>query len=179
VDGKVTYGNGTPAANTEEQLIRWKRITSDDAVDSLNVRELVATYTTGADGIFAFDFIEEQLSERACRRRGRATECVVSGFTLRALVPEGPNPVEQPAQEEEVSSIIRLQSRLAHVNIALLGRGTVQGTLVYDDTGGPVVGRAVTWAQPFRRRARRRHGSRRLVPDRRIAGGAPHGHGPR
>ncbi|MFV2074069.1 MAG: hypothetical protein ACC742_15665, partial [Thermoanaerobaculales bacterium] len=50
------------------------------------------------------------------------------------------------AGTEEITTTIRQHSQLAYVNIALLGRGTVTGELIYLDTGDPVPGGTVTVA---------------------------------
>lgn len=64
---------------------------------------------------------------------------VLPPFILRATVPAGANPFGRtPADVQEVSSTIRLQNRLARVNIALLGRGTIRGSVVYRSVVVPV-----------------------------------------
>lgn len=128
VDGRVVHGTGQPAAGATVQLLRVRRTERGG-----NVMDVVAEQITGADGGFYFDFIEEPA------RHGR----VEPGFFLRATVPPGADPVLEPAQVSEVNSIVRLYNRLAHVNIALLGRGHLTGHLRYLG-GSPVVGGTVT-----------------------------------
>ncbi|MEO8584735.1 MAG: Ig-like domain-containing protein [Acidobacteriota bacterium] len=127
VDGRVLLGTGEPAAGATVQLIRYHNAQPLLGGEPLILPDLVAEVTTGSDGAFYFDFIEEPPQNK-----------VLSGFTLRATVPPGSDPAQQPGGAEEVSSTIRLQNRLVHVNIALLGRGTVKGRLVFADTGTPV-----------------------------------------
>lgn len=132
VDGRVLRGSGEPVAGAKVQLLRtrWQ----DGFSEGRYVLDLVAETTTDADGLFYFDFVEEPHPDASVQRQ----------FTLRATVPPGDDPLTEPGAVEEVSSVIRQQGRLAHVNIALLGRGTVQGKLVYLDTGEPVNGGEVT-----------------------------------
>ncbi len=127
VDGRVLLGTGEPAAGAIVQLIRYHSVGTEPGGSPLIVPDLVAETTTSSDGAFYFDFIEEP-----------PQNAVLSGFHIRATVPPGSDPTQQPGGSEEVSSTIRLQNRLVHVNIALLGRGTVKGTLVYADNGAPV-----------------------------------------
>ncbi|MDL2718638.1 MAG: Ig-like domain-containing protein, partial [Acidobacteriota bacterium] len=129
VDGRVLLGTGEPAAGAVVQLIRYHDAQTVPGGEPLILPDLVAEATTGSDGAFYFDFIEEPPRNK-----------IKSGFTLRATVPPGSDPAQQPGGSGEVSSAIRLQNRLVHVNIALLGRGTVKGSLVYADTGAPVPG---------------------------------------
>ncbi len=140
VEGRVLRGDGTPASGSRVQLLRWKKIVNPNLIEDYSVLDVVAEVVTAADGAFYFDFVEEPPGP------GRVTglppdaiqERVVSGFTLRAIVPAGADPVLQPEEREEVSSIVRLQNRLMTVNVALLGRGSVAGRLVHADDGSPV-----------------------------------------
>ncbi len=126
VDGRVIRGTGAPAVGARVQLIRiWLKETP---FGTKPVLELAGETTTDADGHFGFDFVESPHWDPK-----------VSGqYRLRAIVPEGSDPDLEPADVQEIGSRIRLQNRLAHVNIALLGRGVITGTLVYQDTGAPV-----------------------------------------
>ncbi len=132
VDGRVVRGTGEPAAGARVQLIRiWLKET---LFGSKAVLELAGETTTDADGHFGFDFVESPHWDPK-----------VSGeYRLRAIVPEGDDPDLEPADVVEIGSRIRLQNRLAHVNIALLGRGVITGELVYQDTGTPVPKGTVT-----------------------------------
>jgi hypothetical protein len=126
VEGRVIRGTGEPVDGAEVKLVRiWRKETQ---MGTKEILELAGTVTTGADGRFVFDFVEEPHWDPK----------VKSGFLLRATVPAGDDPELEPADVQEVGSRIRLQNRLAHVNIALLGRGAVTGTLVYQDDGTPV-----------------------------------------
>ncbi|MGV8042381.1 MAG: hypothetical protein AB2L07_20830 [Thermoanaerobaculaceae bacterium] len=131
VDGRVVRGTGASCAGATVQLLRSRRVAS--AVEVGSVLEVVAEQVTGADGYFYFDFVEEPPQHGM----------IDSGYALRASVPEGADPLLEPAQVAEVSSLVRLYNRLAHVNIALLGRGHLTGHLTYLG-GGPVVGGKVT-----------------------------------
>ncbi|MEO6327209.1 MAG: carboxypeptidase-like regulatory domain-containing protein, partial [Thermoanaerobaculia bacterium] len=126
VDGKVVRGSGELVSGAVVQLLRRRKIEgiSDDEI----VIDLVSEVTTGSDGLFFFPFVEEPMPQGSF---------VFAGYSLRAYVPAGVASNE-PAETEEVSSLIRLQSRLSHVNIALLGRGRVSGRLLYDDDSSPV-----------------------------------------
>ncbi|HTS01393.1 MAG TPA: carboxypeptidase-like regulatory domain-containing protein, partial [Thermoanaerobaculia bacterium] len=148
-EGKVLRGDGTPAAGTRVQLLRWRHVEPEDGSSEGNdLLDIVAEETTGADGGFYFDFIEEPPPPgRAVGAPPNAiVESVESGFTLRAIVPAGADPVLQPEEREEVSTKIRLQNRLLHVDIALLGRGTVKGRLLHADDGSPVTDGTVSAA---------------------------------
>jgi hypothetical protein len=126
VAGKVLRGTGEPAEGAKVELIRiWLK---EGKTGTKPILELAGTATTGPDGAFVFDFVEEPHWDPR----------VAAGYRLRATVPEGDDPDLEPADEQEVGSRIRLQNRLARVNIALLGRGTITGTLVYQDDGSPV-----------------------------------------
>lgn len=128
VDGRVVHGTGQPAGGATVQLLRVRRTKGGG-----NVMDVVAEQMTGADGGFYFDFVEEPT------RHGM----IEPGFFLRAIVPAGTDPILESAQVSEVSSMVRLYNRLAHVNIALLGRGHLTGHLRYLG-GGPVAGGTVT-----------------------------------
>lgn len=127
VAGRVVDGTGAGVAGATVQLLRRGR--------RLHAQQyyLVGATQTDVDGRFLFEFVEEPPWHLD----------VLSGYVLRATVPEGPDPDLQPAQVREVRSIIRRQNRLARVNIALLGRGTVAGTVRYDD-GQPVTDPSIT-----------------------------------
>ncbi len=137
VDGKVLEGSGQPVGGATVKLLRWVKPESSGLMEAMGEAQLhvVAQMVTGPDGAFYFDFIEEP------HATGRT-----SGFQIRAEIPAGLDPVEEPERKEEVSSIIRLAGRLAHVNIALLGRGTVTGRLLYQDNQSPAVEGTVTAA---------------------------------
>jgi len=126
VTGKVVRGTGEPVAGAKVQLIRpllWA--TQADDVVKL---DYLGEVTTGADGSFFFDFIENPSWDKQ----------VLPSFTLRATIPAGANPALEPEEVQEVSSTVRLQNRALRINIALLGRGTVRGRVVYADDGSPV-----------------------------------------
>ena len=126
IDGRVLRGTGEPAANARVQLARiWLKET---LLGTKPIPEILGEVTTGADGRFYFDFVETPHWDPK----------VIDRFVLRATVPEGDDPDLEPADVVEVSSFIRLQNRVAHLNIALLGRGVVTGHLVYADDGSPV-----------------------------------------
>ncbi len=132
VGGRVLRGTGEGAVGATVQLIR--RRTVPGALCSKLILDLVAETTTDDSGAYYFDYVESPFWQSD----------VDDQFTLRATVPA----IDQlsPAEVEEVSSVIRLQNKLARVNIALLGRGTVRGQLVYQDNGSPVEEGTVTIA---------------------------------
>ena len=115
----VLRGTGEAVVGAQIQLIRTRMTDLETKLD------LVAEAATDTTGTFYFDFVEDPAWDPAVR----------SGFTLRATVPEGDQP-GQPAQVQEIGSIIRDANRnkLGYVNIALLGRGTVTGRLLYAAT---------------------------------------------
>ncbi|MCC6129441.1 MAG: carboxypeptidase regulatory-like domain-containing protein, partial [Acidobacteria bacterium] len=130
VEGKVLDGLSNPVAGARVSLLRWRQPVNElGATAGSPVLDLVAQQTTGTDGAFYFDFVEEPAQGRG----------VLSGFIVRAET-GGSAP-----EREEVSSRIRLQGKLVRLNVAFLGRGTVQGRLVYED-GAPVVNGSVTVA---------------------------------
>ncbi|MCK6682925.1 MAG: Ig-like domain-containing protein [Thermoanaerobaculia bacterium] len=130
VEGKVLDGLSNPVAAARVSLLRWRQPVNElGATAGSPVLDLVAQQTTGTDGAFYFDFVEEPAQGRG----------VLSGFVVRAET-GGSSP-----EREEVSSRIRLQGKLVRLNVAFLGRGTVQGRLVYED-GVPVVNGSVTVA---------------------------------
>ena len=132
LDGRVVRGTGAPAEGAKVELIRiWRKETRAGTADIL---EVAGRVTTGADGRFAFELVESPHWDRQ----------VADGYLLRATVPEGADPELEPADVEQIGSRIRLQNRLAHVNIALLGRGVVHGELVYEDTGEPIADGSVS-----------------------------------
>ncbi|MCL4806577.1 MAG: carboxypeptidase regulatory-like domain-containing protein, partial [Thermoanaerobaculia bacterium] len=141
VEGKVLRGTGEAVAGATVRLVRDRVIQSKDGLDGRVVHDLVAEQVTDSEGAFFFPFIEEPILPVP---RPPEKGLVQSGFRIQALVPPGPDPLA-PGEREEVSSVIRLQSRLARINIALLGRGTVAGYVLYDD-GAPVASAAVTAA---------------------------------
>ena len=132
VAGKVLRGTGAPAAGSTVRLIRPRVV---DTPRGLELKlDLVGEVVTGEDGAFYFDFVEHPHPDPN----------VQNEFMLRAIVPVGDDPATEPATVEEVTSTIRLQNRLTYINIALLGRGSVTGELLYLDTGDPVDGGTVT-----------------------------------
>ena len=133
VDGRVLRGTGDAVSGATVQLIRTRWVPG--GVEGSFVSDLVAETKTDPMGTFYFDFVEEPHPDTEVR----------AGFTLRATVPPGADPVTQPGATEEVSSLIRQQNKLAHINIALLGRGCVIGKLVYHG-GTPVPNGQVTIA---------------------------------
>ncbi|MFL6203112.1 MAG: carboxypeptidase regulatory-like domain-containing protein, partial [Thermoanaerobaculia bacterium] len=126
VTGKVVRGTGEPVAGAKVQLIRpllWETM-----ADTIVKLDYLGEVTTGADGVFYFDFIEIPSWDKQ----------VVPSFTLRATIPAGADPALQPEEVQEISSTVRLQNRALRINIALLGRGTVKGKVVYADDGSAV-----------------------------------------
>ncbi len=134
VAGRVLRGTGEGVPGATVELVRPRASLSLTGTDVTLDR--VATTVTDADGAFFFDFVEEPHWDDA----------VLAGFTLRARVPAGADPDLEPATVEEVSSIIRTQNKVARINVALLGRGSVRGHLVWADTGSPVAGGTVAGA---------------------------------
>ncbi len=141
VEGKVLAGTGQAVAGATLRLVRERIVPDASGLDSRVVHDLVAERTTGADGSFFFPFVEEPV---LAVPRPPEKGTVQSGFRIQAVLPPGPDPLA-PLEIEEVSSIIRLQSRLARINLSFLGRGTLTGRAVYDD-GGAAIGAAVTAA---------------------------------
>lgn len=139
VEGRVVRGTGDAVAGAAVHLVRTRVIQTD--FEPIVLHDRVATATTGADGSYFFPFVEEPVLPVP---RPREMGSVQGGFRVRAVVPPGPDPLA-PEEKEEVSSFIRLQSRLARIDIALLGRGSVMGSVLYED-GVPVAGAAVTGA---------------------------------
>ena len=140
VNGFVVRGTGEKASNVLVQLIRRRNF------ETLFGRQVlldeVGRYVTNTDGWFYFDFVDFPSWDPA----------VEESFILRAHVPASG---DEPEQVEEISPIIRQPNRLIQVNIALLGRGTVQGKLVYDDTGLAVPAGEVTIASTLFSEARK------------------------
>ena len=103
-----------------------------EGVDQLIARllqgQVGARLGHNADGTYFFDFIEIPSWDRQ----------VEPSFLLRAIIPAGDDPALEPAEQQEVGSTIRLQNRMARINIALLGRGTLTGQAVYADNFTPV-----------------------------------------
>jgi len=128
VGGRVVRGTGEGVVGAKVELIRPRVYFT--ALDEIIKNDLIATTTTGADGRFFFEYIEE--------RHWDFQVAAVGNFVLRATVPEGDDPELEPAEAQEISATIRRQNRMATINIALLGRGAVQGKLVYLDTQLPV-----------------------------------------
>ena len=126
VTGRVVRGNGAPAAAATVELLRVRYAGGSSwGRPAVDVVERVAA---DAEGEFYFDCVEQP----------HWSESFEDSFTLRATVPAGADPVTEPAAVQEVTSTVRQQGRLATINIALLGRGTVTGRLVWADTGAPV-----------------------------------------
>ncbi|HKC24437.1 MAG TPA: carboxypeptidase-like regulatory domain-containing protein, partial [Thermoanaerobaculia bacterium] len=139
VDGKVVRGTGDPVSGATVRLLRQRSVCPDVGFEAAlgechDVLEVVGEVVTGADGAFYFDFIESPPADASIKLP----------YILRATVPAGADPNVNPAEVAEVSSVIRLQDRIQHVSIALLGRGTVTGKLVYKSDGSPVAGGAVS-----------------------------------
>ena len=124
--GRVLRGTGEPVDGARVKLIRQRLV--ETITGTKVVLDLLGEVTTGGDGVFYFDFIENPHWDRQ----------VPPSFTLRAVIPAGADPALEPEEVQEVSSTLRLQNRLARINIALLGRGTVRGQVVYADDGSPV-----------------------------------------
>jgi len=128
VTGKVVRGTGEPVVGAKVQLIR--SLLWETRMDTIVKLDYLGEVTTGSDGSFFFDFVETPHWDRQ----------VLPRFTLRAYIPAGADPALQPEEVQEVSSTIRLQNRVARINIALLGRGTIRGRFLYADTNAPVTG---------------------------------------
>jgi hypothetical protein len=128
--GRVFRGNGEGVGGATIQLIRtcleppWFRL------------ELAGETLTSADGEYFFEFAE----------RDHPTYCITDTATLRALIPAGDDPAAEPATVEEVSTTLRRDGLLTRINIALLGRGSLSGRLVWADSGAPVEDGEVTAA---------------------------------
>ncbi|MEO1086016.1 MAG: carboxypeptidase-like regulatory domain-containing protein, partial [Acidobacteriota bacterium] len=134
VDGRVVRGTGDPVEGAKVELIRPREVETLKGPKIL--LDLAGTTTTDADGHFFFEYVENPNWDRQ----------VLKNFVLRATVPPGDNPELEPAEVQEVSSVIRQQNKLAHVNIALLGRGHITGKLVFLDNQAPVPEGRVTAA---------------------------------
>ncbi|HWM74328.1 MAG TPA: carboxypeptidase regulatory-like domain-containing protein, partial [Nocardioides sp.] len=126
VGGRVVRGTGEPVAGATVQLIR--PIKWETMMDTVIKLDFLGEVTTGAAGTFFFDFIEIPSWDRQ----------VEPSFLLRAIIPAGDDPALEPAEQQEVGSTIRLQNRMARINIALLGRGTLKGQALYADNFTPV-----------------------------------------
>ncbi len=126
VEGKVVRGTGETVPFAKVELIRPRRF--ETVKGTIIKLDLAATYETDATGRFFFDYIENPNWDHQVTRN----------FVVRATVPEGDDPLLEPADKEEVTSIIRQQNKVAKFNIALLGRGSIRGKLVYLDTQLPV-----------------------------------------
>ena len=126
VEGKVVRGTGETVPFAKVELIRPRRF--ETVKGTIIKLDLAATYETDATGRFFFDYIENPNWDHQVTRN----------FTVRATVPEGDDPLLEPADKEEITSIIRQQNKVAKFNIALLGRGSIRGKLVYLDTQLPV-----------------------------------------
>ncbi|HUF85492.1 MAG TPA: Ig-like domain-containing protein [Acidimicrobiia bacterium] len=131
VGGRVVRGDGQPAVGATVELLRPRVIQTLFGVSI--VSDLVGRTTADAQGEYAFDFVEQPHWDVT----------VQPAFRLRATTPAGPDPELQPAETMEVGSVVRQQNRMARVNIAFLGRGTVSGRLVWLDDGAPVAGGTV------------------------------------
>lgn len=126
LEGRVLRGDGEGVVGAKVELIRPRL--EETPFGTKVWRDLLGQATTGPGGEFFFDFIEWPHWDRQVAR----------SVTLRAHVPAGPDPALQPATVQEVSTVIRRQNRLSRVNIALLGRGAIEGIVIYDDDGSPV-----------------------------------------
>ena len=125
VEGFVVRGTGETVPDAIVKLVRLRKYFTLEGY--IIKRDLAATFKTDATGRFFFDYVEEPHWDRV----------VLRNFVVQATVPEGDDPILEPAEIEEVSSVIRQQNKVAKFNIALLGRGSVTGKLVYLDTRGP------------------------------------------
>ncbi|MEM8931210.1 MAG: Ig-like domain-containing protein, partial [Acidobacteriota bacterium] len=134
VDGRVVRGTGDPVPGAKVQLIRPRWV---ETLKGPKIKlDLAGTTTTDDDGRFFFEYVENPNWDRQVDR----------SFVLRATVPAGDDPELEPEEIQEVSSVIRQQNRMAHVNIALLGRGHLTGKLVYLDDQSPAKKGRVTAA---------------------------------
>lgn len=141
VEGRVLRGTGEAVAGAVVRLIRDRVVEMNGGVDARVFHDLVAERVTDASGEFFFPFIEEPVLGVP---RPPEKGVVQSGFRIQAVAAAGTDP-GSPEEGEEVTSTIRLQSRLARVNIAMLGRGTITGRVFYEDSA-PVPAAAVTAA---------------------------------
>lgn len=116
VEGRVLGPDGEPLPNAEVRL-------SEPATDDLSGRTFEATTgttRTDARGVFAFDFVR--------RQDGKP-------FRLDAFDPA-------TGSRGWAAGAIRANGDLVHVDVALLGRGTLSGVVV-DGGGAPVAGAVV------------------------------------
>lgn len=132
VGGLLKRGSGDVVPGAKVELIRHRWFQKMNG-DWILYDDLAAQTLTKADGSYFFDFIESPPDD----------PWIKPEFTLRALVPAGPDPLTQPAEVGEVSFTVRRANKAMVVNIALLGRGGVTGRLSYLDGDGPVVGGTV------------------------------------
>jgi hypothetical protein len=132
IEGRVVRGDGTGVLGAKVELIRPREFLT--GFGERTYLDLLGHVITGPNGEFYFDFAEWPSWDRQVYR----------SIILRAHVPAGPDPELQPATVQEVSTVIRRQNRLTRVNIALLGRGVIQGRLVWDDDGSPVQNASVS-----------------------------------
>ncbi len=133
VAGRVLRGTGSAAAGASVELLRVRHVLG---IGLESVVDVVERTTADSAGSYYFDFIETPHWDTS----------IEDQFILRATVAQGADPITEPAGVAEVTSVIRQQGRVVHINIAMLGRGTVAGRLVYAGTGAPVAGGTVTAA---------------------------------
>ncbi|RLE17568.1 MAG: hypothetical protein DRJ65_22590, partial [Acidobacteria bacterium] len=125
LSGRVLRGTGDGVEGATVQLLRSRDPSSAGLGPGLLI---VAETQTTAEGSFFFEFVEDPHPDPTLLR----------GFKVRATIPAGADPDLNPAEISEVSSAILRSHRLAEINIALLGRGTIQGELLESSSGLPV-----------------------------------------
>ncbi len=121
IEGRVLGPDGTPLADASVRL-------SEAATDDLSGKSFeatTATTRTDARGTFVFDFVR--------RQDGKP-------FRLDAFDPG-------TGSKGWAAGSIRQNGELVHVDVALLGRGTVRGRVV-DGTGARVAGAIVRCSSP-------------------------------
>ena len=121
VTGRLLRGDGTPVQGARITLARLLRSSSDSF--GRPGRSTVGESFTDADGHYGFDFVEAP----------HWVSGVLDRAILTAEVPAGPDPELQPAVTQEAGISIRLFNRVHRVNLVLVGRGAVEGTVRYED----------------------------------------------
>jgi hypothetical protein len=128
IGGRVIRGSGEVGAGATVQLVRQRWF--ETPTGSRIYLDLASTTTADAEGRFFFDFVEAPMPDGHIKPE----------ILLRAIVPAGSDAEVEPEERDEVPTVIRQLNKVANLNIALLGRGTVRGHLVYLDDPSPVPG---------------------------------------
>jgi hypothetical protein len=122
IAGRVVGGDGQGVAGVTVQMIRI-------VVDPPWIyREVAGVVVTSSDGGFFFEFAEREHPDPA----------VTDLVTLRASIPDEDDPGGGFLDIQEVSTTLRRDGLLQRLNIALVGRGSVSGRLIWADDGTPV-----------------------------------------